>query len=109
MLIIEKTKKLIIYLLNNLSNVIKAKTKNKLFLKELKDLEFKSDKEYTKSAYSFSFSTPSIRSEILKSIDEKIKGLERQINSLSTRIVTQQNKLNFWKCSLVTKMIAYFC
>ncbi|ACF07118.1 Uncharacterised protein [Metamycoplasma arthritidis] len=111
----EKLKKIAdikesIIILNSYSNnAIKHKTKNELVLKELKSLNRAmkvgqiscmncgSNHIFYESAgaeFNFDISTPEVRSQIVKSIEEKIDNYEEEINRLSAEVAIQQEKMN---------------
>ena len=106
---IEKIKELITSLNSTLNNEIKHKTNNELVLKELKSLNRTVESgriycmdcgskhisyESMNKEFSFDISTPSIRSKIIKSIEEKIENYGEEINRVSSDISLQQEKMN---------------
>lgn len=106
---VEKTKEVIVLLNSDLNNAIKRKTKNELVLKELRSLNRTMkvgqiscmdcgsnhiSYESAEAEFSFDISTSMMRSQIIKSIEEKIEIYREEINRLSAEITVQQKKMN---------------
>ena len=106
---IEKSKGLITSLNSDINNTIKRKTKNELVLKELRSLNRTMkigqiscmdcgsnhiSYESAEAEFSFDISTTTMRSQIIKSIKEKIEIYREEIDRLSAEITVQQKKMN---------------
>ncbi|MBU4689967.1 hypothetical protein KQ873_02875 [Mycoplasma zalophidermidis] len=106
---IEKIKELISSLNSDINNAIKRKTKNELVLKELRSLNRTMkvgqiscmdcgsnhiSYESAEAEFSFDISTSMMRSQIIKSIEEKIEIYREEIDHLSAEITIQQKKMN---------------
>lgn len=105
----EKIRDIISSLTSDRNNAIKRKTKNELVLKELRSLNrtMKTGKilcmncgsthisyESSDSEFNFDISTTDMRTNILKSIEEKIGIYDEEIERISEEIEHQQKKLN---------------
>ena len=92
-----------------MNNAIKRKTKNELVLKELRSLNrtMKTGQiscmdcgsnhisyESAEAEFSFDISTSTMRSKIIKLIEEKIEIYKEEIDRLSAEITVQQKKMN---------------
>lgn len=106
---IDKSKGLITSLNSDMNNAIKRKTKNELVLKELRSLNrtMKTGQiscmdcgsnhisyESAEAVFSFDISTSTMRSKIIKLIEEKIEIYKEEIDRLSAKITVQQKKMN---------------
>ena len=106
---IDKSKGLITSLNSDMNNAIKRKTKNELVLKELRSLNrtMKTGQiscmdcgsnhisyESAEAEFSFDISTSTMRSKIIKLIEEKIEIYKEEIDRLSAEITVQQKKMN---------------
>ena len=106
---IDKSKGLITSLNSDMNNAIKRKTKNELVLKELRSLNrtMKTGQiscmdcgsnhisyESAEAEFSFDISTSTMRSKIIKLIEEKIEIYKEEIDRLSAKITVQQKKMN---------------
>lgn len=106
---VEITKELITFLNRDLNNAIKRKTKNELVIKELRSLNRTMNVgqiscmdcgsnhisyESAEAEFNFDISTSTMRSQIIKSIEEKIEIYREEINRLSAEITVQQKKMN---------------
>ncbi|WP_373436500.1 hypothetical protein [Metamycoplasma equirhinis] len=98
---IEKIRILISSLNNDKNNAIEREKKNESVLKELcslnQEMNYETNSSHSKkqkSEFNFDISTSDTRSQIIKSIEEKIKIYEEKINFLSKEINAQQEKIN---------------
>ncbi len=102
-------KKILDSLISDRNNAIKRKLKNEIVIKELRSLNrvVRTGKilcadcgsehisyESVGSEFNFDISTPDMRSNILKSIEEKVNIYDEEVGRLTIAIKEQQGKLN---------------